>query len=88
MTAIADRCDPLLDLAASALATGRIDLVPEADIADVFQLAVEHLEPSLALRDAEIANLKLELAALRGQLAVHQGIASGLERVRMGRVGR
>ena len=88
MTTLADRTDQLLDLAADALASDRLDLLDVDTIRDVLQLAVEHLEPSLALRDAEIANLKRELAMARGQLSVHQGIATGLERVRMGRVCR
>lgn len=82
MTSLADRCDSLLDVAAAALAADRVDLVPEADIRDIFQLATEHLEPSLALRDATIARLKRELAHVTAQLEVHQGIADALSRAR------
>lgn len=82
MTTLADRCDELLDIAAAALASDRIDLVRDVDIRDIFQLATEHLEPSLALRDATIAQLKRELANVTDQLEVHQGIANGLARAR------
>lgn len=88
MTALADRSEALLDVAAHALIEGRLDLLDYDTLRDVFQLAVEVLEPGLSDRDATICALKVEIASLRATLAVHQGIATGLERVRMGRVAR
>lgn len=87
MTALADRSDELLDLAAVAVSSGRIDLVRDADVRDIFQLVYEVLEPALADRDAEIVRLKAELQDLRTTI-VQRGIESSLERVRMGRVCR
>lgn len=85
MTALSDRADELLDLAAHALIEDRLDLLDYDTLRDVFQLAVEVLEPGLSDRDAKIAALEAEIASLRNKLAVHQGIATGLERVRMER---
>lgn len=82
MTTLADRSDQLLDLAAHALANGRVDLVSTDDTANIFQLAVEILEPALRDRDAEIARLRRELTIARNQLELHQGIANSLAKAR------
>lgn len=82
MTALSDRTDELLDLAGAALTSGRIDLVRDTDVHDVFRLAIEVLAPAISDRDATIAALKRELANVTAQLEVHQGIADALSRAR------
>lgn len=87
MTDLSDRANELIDLACVSVRSGRIDLVRDADVRDIFQLVYEVLEPALADRDAEIVRLKAELQDLRATI-VQRGIESSLERVRMGRVCR
>lgn len=69
MTILADRTDGLLDLAAQALATDRLDLMPIEDIRSIFHLAVEVLEPAVSDLDAEIVQLKQQLADAQASIA-------------------